>query len=107
MPRFLSRPLERKRHEHVFAESDNFLLQCGTVAGVNLITIVVCVHRHLLALNQSGICEDDLFNHPASPAFVRNHNSLYRMSFDREVAALETVDQIAMSELWEFKVIPL
>ena len=52
---------------------------------VNLIAIVGCFHRHLLALRQAGLGGDDLNNHAISLAFVSKLNSLCRMT------AMETV----------------
>ena len=74
---------------------------------VNLVAIVGCFHRHLLALRGSGICGDDLSNHPVSLAFVSKLNSLCRMTLDREVAALRAIDQIEGGESIEYPVIPL
>ena len=42
---------------------------------VNLVAIVGCFHRHLLALSRSGTSGDDLINHPVSLAFVSKLNS--------------------------------
>lgn len=75
--------------------------------GVNLVAIVGCFHRHLLALHRAGICGDDLINHPVSLAFVSKLNSLCRMSLDREMAALSAIDQIEKGEAVEYEVIPL
>jgi len=49
---------------------------------VNLVTVIGCFHRHLLALSRSGASGDDLNNHPVSLAFVSKLNSLCRMSFE-------------------------
>ncbi len=59
--------------------------------GVNLIAMVGCFHRHLLALSRSGISCDDLNNPPVSLAFVSKMNSLSRMSLEREMAALSAI----------------
>ena len=48
----------------------------------NLTAVVGCFHRHLVALHRSGICGDDLINHPVSLAFVSKLNSLCRMTTD-------------------------
>lgn len=74
---------------------------------VNLVAIVGCFHRHLLALHRSGIGGDDLINHPISLAFVSKLNSLCRMTTEREMAALSAIDLIAQGESVEFEVIPL
>lgn len=57
----------------------------------NLVAVVGCFHRHLLALHRSGICGDDIINHPISLAFVSKLNSLGCMTTDREMAALAAV----------------
>ena len=74
---------------------------------VNLVAIVGCFHRHLLALRHSGTSGDDLVNHPVSLAFVSKLNSLCRMNLEREMAALEAVDRIEKGESVEYDVIPL
>jgi hypothetical protein len=74
---------------------------------VNLVAIVGCFHRRLLDLHRSGICGDDLINHPVSLAFTSKLNSLCRMSFERELAALEAVSLIERGEVVEYEVIPL
>lgn len=74
---------------------------------VNLVAIVVCFHRHLLELHRSGICGDNLNNHPVSLAFVSKLNNLCRMSIDREMAALNAVSRLERGELVEYEVIPL
>lgn len=58
----------------------------------NLVAVVGCLHRHLLALHRSGTCGDDLINHPVSLAFVSKMKSLCRMTTDREMAALRAID---------------
>lgn len=73
----------------------------------NLVAVVGCFHRHLLALHRSGICSDDITNHPVSLAFVSKLNSLCRMTTDREMAALGAIDQIEQGESVEYEVIPL
>lgn len=45
----------------------------------NLVAIVGCWHRHLLALHRIGIGGDNLINHPTSLAFVSKLNSLCRV----------------------------
>jgi len=74
---------------------------------VNLVAIVGCWHRHLLAMSRAGIGGDDLINHPVSLAFVSKLNSLCRMNVDREMAALQAIDQIEKGESAEYEVIPL
>ena len=73
----------------------------------NLVAVVGCFHRHLLALHRSGICGDDITNHPVSLAFVSKLNSLCRMTTDREMAALSAIDQIEQGQTVEYEVIPL
>jgi hypothetical protein len=59
---------------------------------VNLVAVVGCFHRRLLALHRSGVCGDDLINHPDSLAFTSKMNSLCRMSLDREIAVVSAID---------------
>lgn len=73
----------------------------------NLVAVVGCFHRHLLALHRSGVCGDDLSNHPVSLSFVSKLNSLCRMTTGREVAALRAIDQIEQGESVEYSVIQL
>jgi len=74
---------------------------------VNLVAVVGCFHRHLLALHRSGVCGDDLINHPISLAFTSKLNSLCRMTLDREMAAFNAVDRIQKGEVVEYEVVPL
>lgn len=74
---------------------------------VNLVAIVGCFHRHLLAMHRSGIYGDNLINHPVSLAFVSKLNSLCRMTTDREMAALLAVRDIERGEEVEYEVIPI
>lgn len=74
---------------------------------VNLVAIIGCFHRHLLDLHRNRTCGDDLINHPVSLAFTSKLNSLCRMSYKRELAALEAVSQIGRGEAVEYEVIPL
>lgn len=74
---------------------------------VNLTAIVGAWHRHLLAMHRANICGDDLNNHPVNLAFVSKLNSLCRMTLDREMAALQAVDQIERGESVEYEVIPI
>ena len=73
----------------------------------NLVAVVGCFHRHLLALHRSGVCGDDITNHPVALSFVSKLNSLCRMTTDREMAALGAIDQIRKGEAVEYEVIPL
>src|SRR6056297_3051432 len=74
---------------------------------VNLIAIIGCIHRHLMALRQTGLGGDDLNNHPVSIAFVSKLNSLCRMTTEREMAAFDAIDRISSGESAEYEVIPL
>ena len=74
---------------------------------VNLTAIIGAWHRHLLAMHRAGIHGDDLINHPVSLAFTSKLNSLCRMTFEREMAALRAIDQIERGEAVEYEVIPL
>jgi len=74
---------------------------------VNLVAIVGCWHRHLLAMSRAGIGGDDLINHPVSLAFVSKLNSLCRMNFDREMAAFSAIDKIEKGGSIKYEVIPL
>lgn len=74
---------------------------------VNLVAIVGCFHRHLLALKQANVCGDDLNNHPVSIAFVSKFYSLCRLSLARESAAFDAIDRLERGEDAEFEVIPL
>ncbi len=74
---------------------------------VNLTAIIGAWHRHLLAMHRAGTCGDDLINHPVSLAFTSKLNSLCRMTFEREMAALRAIDQIERGEAVEYEVIPL
>lgn len=75
--------------------------------GVNLIAIVGAFHRHLLAMRDSGICGDNLINHPVIIAFVSKLNALCRLTEGRETAALLAVDRIQDGETTEYEVIPV
>lgn len=85
------------------AASDAYAVQDA----VNLVAIVGCFHRHLLALKQVGVCGDDLNNQPISLAFVSKLNSLCRMSLARESAAFDAIERLQRGEDAEFDVIPL
>lgn len=73
----------------------------------NLVAIVGCWHRHLLALSHAGIGGDNLINHPTSLAFVSKLNSLCRMTTEREMAALDAIDKLQRGESAEYEVLPL
>ena len=73
----------------------------------NLVAVVGCFHRHLLALHRSGVCGDDIINHPVSLAFTSKLNSLCRMTLEREMSALGAIDKIEQGESIEYEVIPL
>ncbi len=73
----------------------------------NLVAVVGCLHRHLLALHRGGICSDDLINHPVALAFASKLNSLCRMTIEREMAAFSAIDRIAGGEAVEYEVVPL
>jgi len=75
--------------------------------GVNLIAIVGCFHRHLIAMRDSGVCGDRLNNHPATIAFISKLNSLCRLDSGREIAALIAIDRIEHGEAVEYEVIPI
>jgi hypothetical protein len=75
--------------------------------GCNIVAIVGCWHRHLLAMSHSETFGDNLINHPVSLAFVSKLNSLCRMTTQRELAALEAIDWIERGESVEYEVIPL
>jgi hypothetical protein len=74
---------------------------------VNLIAIVGCFHRHLMALRQTGLCGDDLNNHPVSLAFTSKLNSLCRMTTEREMAAFSAIDKLSEGKSVEYEVFPL
>jgi hypothetical protein len=75
--------------------------------GCNLIAIVGCFHRHLIAMRDSGICGDRLNNPPVSIAFTSKLNALCRLDNGREIAALIAVDRIEKGETVEYEVIPI
>ena len=75
--------------------------------GCNLIAIVGCFHRHLIAMRDSGIRGDSLNNHPVTIAFASKLNALCRLTDGREIAALIAVDRIEDGEQVEYKVIPI
>ncbi|HVX12172.1 MAG TPA: hypothetical protein VHC22_13405 [Pirellulales bacterium] len=73
----------------------------------NLVAVVGCFHRHLLALHRSGVYGSDLINHPVALAFVSKLASLCRFDLDREIAAFEAINRIERGETVEYEVIPL
>lgn len=73
----------------------------------NLVAVVGCFHRHLVALRQSGVSGDDLLNHPVSLAFTSKLTSLTRMSLEREMAAFDAIDKLQRGEDAEYEVILL
>jgi hypothetical protein len=75
--------------------------------GVNLIAIVGCFHRHLIAMRDSGVYGDKLNNHPVTLAFISKLNALCRLNNSREIAALIAVDRIQNGEKVEYEVIPI
>jgi hypothetical protein len=75
--------------------------------GVNMIAIVGCFHRHLIAMRDSGVCGDNLNNHPASLAFISKLNALCRLTNSREIAALIAIDRIENGEKVEYEAIPI
>ena len=82
---------------------------CDAVQVQDAVNIVAigAFHRHLLALHRARTCGDGLINHPVSLAFTSKLNSLCRMTFEREMAALQAIDQIERGENVEFEIIPL
>jgi len=74
---------------------------------VNLVAIVNAWQRHLTAMHRAGICGDSLINHPVNLAFVSKLNSLCRMTFEREMAALSAIDRIELGEAVEYEILPL
>lgn len=73
----------------------------------NLVAIVGCWHRHLLAMSRAGIGGDRAINHPVSLAFISKLNSLCRTTLDRELAAFDAIDKLQRGESSEYEVIPL
>lgn len=74
---------------------------------VNLVAVVGCLNRHLLALHRSGVAGDDLINHPVAIAFVSKLNSLCRMNLEREMKSFEAISKLERGECAEYEVIPL
>jgi hypothetical protein len=76
-------------------------------SGVNLIAIIGCFHRHLVAMRNSGVCGDHLNNHPVTIAFISKLNALCRLTNSREISALIAIDRIQNGEKVEYEVIPI
>jgi len=74
---------------------------------VNIVAVVGCFHRHLLALHNTGVYGDDLINHPVALSFVSKLNSLCRMTPTRELAALGAIDRLEAGESAEYEVISI
>jgi hypothetical protein len=74
---------------------------------VNIVAVVGCFHRHLLALHAAGVYGDDLINHPVALSFVSKLNSLCRMTPSRELVALGAIDRLAAGESTDYEVIPI
>jgi hypothetical protein len=75
--------------------------------GCNLIAIVGCFHRHLVAMRNAGVCGDNLNNPPVSLAFVSKLNALCRLTDSREIAALIAIERIENGEAVEYEVVPI
>ena len=60
-----------------------------------------------MAMRDSGVCGDNLNNHPVSLAFVSKLNALCRLTDGRETAALIAIDRIENGESAEYEVIPI
>lgn len=73
----------------------------------NLIAIIGCFHRHLVAMRDAGVCGDNLNNHPVSLAFTSKLVALCRLTNSREVEALVALDDIVAGESVEYEVIPI
>ncbi|MEZ6142585.1 MAG: hypothetical protein R3B84_18650 [Zavarzinella sp.] len=73
----------------------------------NVVAVVGCFHRHLVALHRVGISGDDLMNHPVTIAFTSKLNSLCRMSLPREMAAFDAITKLEAGENVEYEVLPL
>lgn len=73
----------------------------------NLVAVVGCFHRHLLALHKSGVSGDNLINHPVAIAFTSKLDSLCRMSLNRETAAFDALDRLQKGDAVEYEVIPI
>ena len=73
----------------------------------NLVAVVGCFHRHLLELHKSGVCGDNLINHPVAIAFASKLNSLCRITLSRETAAFDALSRLQQGESAEYEVIPI
>ena len=58
-------------------------------------------------MGDSGVCGDNLNNHPVTLAFVSKLNALCRLTVEREIAALIAIDAIENGEKVEYEVIPI
>jgi hypothetical protein len=79
----------------------------GVQNACNLIAVVGCFHRHLVALHRAGIGGDNLMNHPIAISFTSKLNSLCRMTTERETAAFDAIERIERGESAVYEVIPL
>lgn len=73
----------------------------------NIVAIVGCWHQHLIALHRAEVYGDALINHPVCLAFLSKLNSLCRMTTQREIAALDAIEQLRKGETAQYEVIPL
>ena len=73
----------------------------------NLVAIVGCWHKHLLAMHRAGIGGDALINYPTSLVFISKLNSLCGMTLVREMAAFDAIHKLRQGESVEYEVIPL
>jgi hypothetical protein len=73
----------------------------------NLVAVVGCFHRHLVALHRAGIDGDNLMNHPIAISFTSKLNSFCRMATEREIAAFDAIERIERGESAVYEVIPL
>lgn len=74
---------------------------------VNIVAVVGAFHRHLVALQRSGVSGDNLINHPIAIAFTSKLNSLCRVSPDREADAFDALARLERRETTEYEVISL
>ncbi len=66
-----------------------------------------CVSTSTTSLHRSGICGDDLINHPVAIAFTSKLNSLCRLSIARESAAFDCLAQLQRGEPVDYEIIPI
>jgi len=75
---------------------------------VNLRAIVARLLEDIDSMRQSaGLDGNEVNNHPIVLAYVSKLNSLCRMTSEREMAALQAIDQLARGEDVECEVIRL